>query len=192
MKTRGISHFNIAAPFYEHFIPPNLSDTLLRLLALEDGQWVLDAAGGTGRIGSLLGGRGRRVVVVDLAMKMLLQAHSKDGLLTAQVSTNQLPLAANCFDRILVVDALHHIQAQSATVRELWRVLKPGGRLVIEEPDIQRWTIKVLWFAEKLAGMYSHFLAPGEIMQLFHGVPSQLSSEQQDHTFWLVAEKPLD
>jgi len=41
------------------------------------------------------------------------------------------------FDRVLMVDALHHVVNQAETICELYRVLKPGGRLVIEEPDLR-------------------------------------------------------
>ena len=47
-----------------------------------------------------------------------------------------------------MVDALHHVADQEATIRELWRLLKPGGRIIIEEPDIRRFEVKLLALIE--------------------------------------------
>ena len=49
----------------------------------------------------------------------------------------------------------------------MFRVLKPGGLLVIEEPDIRTFGVKLIAIAEKLLLMRSHFLAPEEITNLF-------------------------
>ena len=59
-----------------------------------------------------------------------------------------------------MVDALHHVIHQGQTAREMYRVLKPGGRIVIEEPDIRKFGVKLIAVAEKLLLMRSHFLSP--------------------------------
>ncbi|OQY37129.1 MAG: hypothetical protein B6243_01300, partial [Anaerolineaceae bacterium 4572_5.2] len=65
----------------------------------------------------------------------------------------RFPFPDNSFDRALVVDALHHFHNQEQAIAELVRVLKKGGRLVIEEPDIHRFAIKLVALAEKAALM---------------------------------------
>ena len=59
-----------------------------------------------------------------------------------------------------MVDALHHVINHGQTAREMYRVLKPGGRIVIEEPDIRSFYVKLIAVAEKLLLMRSHFLSP--------------------------------
>ncbi len=86
-----------------------------------------------------------------------------------------------------MVDALHHVIDQSHSVREMFRVLKPGGVLIIEEPDIRTFGVKLIAIAEKLLLMRSHFLAPDEIMDLFSSGEKQIKAE--DGTAWIIIKK---
>jgi SAM-dependent methyltransferase len=54
---------------------------------------------------------------------------------TALVFDEELPLADNSIDRIIMVHALEHAQDPSETLKEAWRVLAPSGRLVIIVPN---------------------------------------------------------
>ncbi len=65
-----------------------------------------------------------------------------------------------------MVDALHHIIDHRQTIQDLWRVLAPGGILIIEEPDIRLFGVKLLALAEKLALFRSHFLSSSTIAGL--------------------------
>ena len=42
-----------------------------------------------------------------------------------------LPLPDDSFDRVLMIHALEHSEARTAMMREIWRVLTPGGRLLV-------------------------------------------------------------
>ncbi|NDF11354.1 MAG: methyltransferase domain-containing protein [Proteobacteria bacterium] len=54
---------------------------------------------------------------------------------TAEIATNELPLADCSVDRLLVVHALEASERPSQMLRELWRVLKPGGRMLVIVPN---------------------------------------------------------
>ena len=41
------------------------------------------------------------------------------------------------FERVIMVDALHHVYNHARAAAELWRFVKPGGRIVIEEENRQ-------------------------------------------------------
>ncbi len=54
---------------------------------------------------------------------------------TALVFDEELPLFDSSIDRILMVHALEHAESPHETLKEVWRVLAPGGRLVIVAPN---------------------------------------------------------
>ena len=54
---------------------------------------------------------------------------------TALVYPEQLPLADSSLDRILMIHLLEHAENPSETLNEVWRVLAPGGRLLLVVPN---------------------------------------------------------
>ncbi|WP_316863076.1 class I SAM-dependent methyltransferase [uncultured Cohaesibacter sp.] len=60
---------------------------------------------------------------------------SNGSSLTALVECNQLPLADASIDRIVLVHMLELVDNPAEHLREIWRVLTPGGRLLIVVPN---------------------------------------------------------
>jgi demethylmenaquinone methyltransferase/2-methoxy-6-polyprenyl-1,4-benzoquinol methylase len=120
---------------------------------------------------------------------MLQEANKKEGLNPVCSHTELLPFPAGYFDRVIMVDALHHVCDQKETARELWRVLKPGGLIIIEEPDIRNLSVKLVALGEKVAFMRSHFLAPAEIVALFDGDPGEIDVNLDRYIARVVIKK---
>jgi len=183
-------HFDIIAPIYDRVIHKLDLNRLIHLLKLPTGGCLLDAGGGTGRVSSRLRSLVDEVVVCDLSLFMLRQAKNKGRLLTVRTHVEQLPFPDESFERIVVVDALHHFCDQRESIQELLRVLKTGGRLVIEEPNIDNFIIKLLALAEKLAFMRSRFCSSHEIVRMItdRGCNARVESDGR-FFFWVVVEK---
>jgi ubiquinone/menaquinone biosynthesis C-methylase UbiE len=162
-------HFDWIAPFYDRVFGAATHDALFAHLAIEPGQTVLDIGGGTGRVAQRLTDTDAQIIVVDPSPQMLAHAHAKQ-LPGVRGLAEGLPFATASIDRILVVEAFHHFADQPLAARELVRVLRLGGRLVIEEPDIRHLSVKGIALAEKLALMQSHFYSPPALAELFAAV----------------------
>ena len=185
----GLDHFGLLAPYYERFIKPKPPEKLWEIAKMPTDGALLDIGGGTGRIAQFMRTKASQVVVADLSLDMLHQARDKGGLDTTCAISEQLPFRAETFDRVLMVDALHHVYDQKRTIDELWRVLKPGGRLVIEEPDLNTFAVKLVAIAEKIALMRSHFLAPNAIIALFDEHTQGARYIKDGHTAWVIVDK---
>jgi ubiquinone/menaquinone biosynthesis C-methylase UbiE len=184
-----LDHFSLIAPYYDRWFQTTKPDKLLALLDLQPAGIVLDAGGGTGRVSEMLHGKAAAFVVADVSHGMLLQAQSKAGLSPVCAKTERLPFANGQFERIMMVDVLHHVQNHRHTINELWRVLKEDGRIVIEEPDIRRLPIKLVAIFEKMALMRSHFLDCDSIARLFVFPQASVKIETELNTIWVIIDK---
>ncbi|MBE0697251.1 MAG: class I SAM-dependent methyltransferase [Anaerolineaceae bacterium] len=184
-----LDHFSLLAPFYESIIRPKNPEKIGALAHLPAGGIVLDAGGGTGRVAQYFRARAAQILVADESLQMLREAQKKDGLQPVVSYAEDLPFQDGSFDCVIMVDALHHVADQRKTTDELWRILKPGGCLIIEEPNIHLTRVKFIALAEKLMLMRSHFLTPQQIIALFQGKPAVTRLELEDAFAWVIVEK---
>lgn len=186
-----LDHFDLLAPLYEKIIPSSGMDVLQSLLNLPVEGLLLDAAGGTGRaskdFGQLTGG----IVVCDSSLQMLRQACCKNNVLTVRAELEDIPFPSNLFDRIALVDAFHHLRDQEKSLKELLRILKPGGRMVIEEPDIGNAVTKTVAVMERIFLFRSKFIKPAVMVQMVKssGATAEIVSKGGLRV-WIVVDKP--
>lgn len=178
-------HFDVIAPIYSR-VTYSALEKMRELAGLPIKGRLLDIGGGTGRVSSALLDDVDEVVIADVSMGMLRQTH-RPTLKPVCSHSESLPFADGFFERVIMVDALHHVIDQPASAKEMLRVLKPGGRIIIEEPDINTFAVKLIALAEKLLLMRSHFLSPVKIASLFPDGSTNIISE--DSSAWVIISK---
>jgi demethylmenaquinone methyltransferase/2-methoxy-6-polyprenyl-1,4-benzoquinol methylase len=180
-------HFAAIAPLYARVTYSKVA-VMRELADLPVSGRLLDVGGGTGRVASALRDLVDEVVVADVSFGMLKES-SRSLLDPICGGSESLPFADNSFERVIMVDALHHVIHHADSAREMFRVLKPGGVLVIEEPDIRTFGVKLIALAEKLLLMRSHFLTPDQIVKLFPDGEKTVSAK--DGNAWVVIKKQV-
>ena len=186
---KNLDHFNLISPIYDRVFGRRVDQEIVTLMDLEPDQNLLDVGGGTGRVSILFKDICENLVVADSARKMLQQAKNKN-LDCIQSHSEKLPLPNGSFHRVIIVDAFHHVLNQRQTLSEMWRVLKPGGKMVIEEPDIKNFYVKLIAIGEKLLFMRSRFRSPKKILEMcqFNDVASR-EVNRNDGIAWIMITK---
>jgi malonyl-CoA O-methyltransferase len=139
-----IRHFNEAAADEEHFpstIDPRIYHVQLILEYFADlsGKRVLDLGCGKCRFARVLGERfpESRIVAFDLAEAMLRYVPA--GIGPCAGSMTALPFQSESFDCAYATESLEHAVDIEAAISELCRVVKPGGRIVIIDKNVEQW-----------------------------------------------------
>ena len=138
-----IDHFGILAPLYDRVFKQVDVEMWKNLLNLSGKGLLLDIGGGTGRVSSGLSQYVRKIIVLDESIEMLAEAVKKPGLSGLMARAEKLPIEGNTVNFIIMIDAFHHLRDQLTTLEEVVRVLKPGGKIIIEEPDIDLFGVKL-------------------------------------------------
>jgi demethylmenaquinone methyltransferase / 2-methoxy-6-polyprenyl-1,4-benzoquinol methylase len=106
------------------------------------GERVLDLAAGTGTSSQPFADRGAHVVPCDFSLGMLeVGKRSRPRLPFAAGDGTRLPFATGAFDAVTISFGLRNVVDPDAGLRELRRVTRPGGRLVVCEFSHPTWPV---------------------------------------------------
>lgn len=144
-QTFGKAYGGTAPENYERYFVPHiaapLAEDLLETAALRPGERVLDVACGTGIVARLARqriGDGGSLAGLDPNPGMLAVARSlaspKPAIDWHEASAEAIPLADGAFDVALCQLGLQFMTNKLGALREMRRVLAPGGRLVLNVP----------------------------------------------------------
>lgn len=115
----------------------------IELASIRNDQSVLDLAAGTGdlslKIAPLMGEKGRLIVtdinesMLPIARKRMIDRGWVENIFYIQVNAEAIPFNDNTFDCVTIGFGLRNVTHKEQALKEIYRVLKPGGKLVILE-----------------------------------------------------------
>jgi SAM-dependent methyltransferase len=156
--------------------------SVLELLAPTAGGLYLDVGGGTGAAARALGTVGREcaagepvAVVLDRSVTMTREARRR-GTISVAGAAEALPFADSCFDGAWSDRTFQHLADPGRGLAELLRVTRPGGRIVIVDPDYDTQVVDVAdreLARRVLRFRADHLLRSGSIA---HRVPGLLAA----------------
>jgi len=184
----GLDHFGLLAPWYDRIISYKEDEELLKWIELPFSGNLLDIGGGTGRVAISMINKVDNLEIVDVSYGMVKMAKKKGFSATCALG-EVLPYPGESFERALIVDAIHHCSNQEGVIKDVWRILKPGGFLVIVEPNYEHMAGKIIRVFEKLLVMNSKFLSDNEIVSLFLDYSEDIKIKHVDGNSWFKVKK---
>lgn len=121
-------------------------------------QWVLDAAGGESPLQNMLSPLCRYINIDIVPIK-----NDNKNVLKMQGDIRSLPFLDNSFERVICSSVLEHVVDPIKAVKELWRVLSPGGKLIItlDVASYSRWNHTIDYdIAKEIVGLFNLQLPP--------------------------------
>lgn len=116
----------------KHFFVSQFGIDVVKLLAPQNGEYILDLGCGTGYLTHNIAISGAEVIGVDNALNMIEQARKNYPNLKFEVADGTDLRFTEQFDAIFSNAVLHWIKEPEKVISGIWRGLKPGGRFVAE------------------------------------------------------------
>lgn len=143
-KNRDASSYDLLTDEFDRFtnrLSRPLATRMISLAGLQPSDRVLDIGTGTGIValqGAQIIGPDGKILGIDLSDGMLaavkakvMQAGLSDRVELRKMDAEALDLADQSFDVVLSLFALYHFPNPLVALKEMFRVLRPGGRLII-------------------------------------------------------------
>lgn len=165
----------------DHSIKPiateGMHEKALELALKLPGSIFLDAPTGHGALTQKLLDAGKQVTAVDIDIDKFMadRSHSHLKLMRLDLNEARFPFQDGQFDVVVSVEGIEHLEGQWSFIRNLCRVLKPGGHMILTTPNILNFRSRLRYFME---GRYEHFRRPlvigkswGHDLQNYHISP---------------------
>lgn len=127
---------------------------------------LLDCGAGTGAFAKEMQSKTELVAMDDHEEALHVLRARLPSSSVAEGSCTSIPFEDNCFDALTALDVLEHIPADHQAAREMVRVLKPGGAIIITVP-----AMKCLWSDWDVSLHHQRRYSKSELLDLFCDLP---------------------
>jgi 2-polyprenyl-6-hydroxyphenyl methylase/3-demethylubiquinone-9 3-methyltransferase len=158
------------------------------------GQLVLDAGCGVGGVTRALVAKGARVVALDIGPQLAAATRARCGCAAVIGTLSASGFASNAFDAVVSSEAVEHTPDPERSVLELYRLVRPGGSLVLSLPN-RLWQGPVR--AASALGLrpydgYENFMWPARLRRVLESAGADIVEHRGIHLwpFQLKALRP--
>jgi SAM-dependent methyltransferase len=75
-----------------------------------------------------------------------------------------LPFEDNCFDKVIILNQFHYTNNQNKALKEIYRVLKLKGDVILQEPNLDKLKVKLKYFKHRVCGERIKYYSSQEII----------------------------
>lgn len=140
-------------------------ELVLDLLKLQGNEYIVDLGGGTGHYSVLLSPYCREATVVDESAAMLARIQHLGNVKVVRADIADTGLASQSFDAALLLDVIHHVDDQDKALSEAYRLVKPGGRLLLLDFDAASFRTRLLGAFEKMLFRHVSYRTPSAMTE---------------------------
>jgi SAM-dependent methyltransferase len=145
---------------------------------------VLEVGAGEGELAAALVEQGYDVVAID---------PESEGPPVVAVPLHELDAPDASFDAAVAVVSLHHVEPLVESCRRLAEVIRPGGTLVVDEFDVDRYDERAArwWLEQRAADGHEHERGPGEMVAELRAHLHSLDGVREALAPWFSLEEPV-
>ena len=187
-----MTFFDVIAPVYDWLAigKKKTASRIQKLVTFSVSDRIADIGGGTGTIAQLIAPQVKEVTVIDSSARMIRECTKKKGLRCVVGDAHNVAFPDAYFDKIIMVDAFHHLHDQRRALQEARRVLKKQGMLIIEEFNPQRLGGLYVVLLEKVLCLGSTFYEPKKLDAFLRQEQFQTSIyESKNKEYYIIAKK---
>lgn len=154
---------------YDNFINLfnlNKMDEIKDILDLCGNEVIVDMGGGTGKLAKYLSENCHIIYVLDESEGMLSNVNENEKVVTMVGDALDTSFDSNSIDIVIVSDMLHHIKHQEKLIKEICRILKKDGKILIMEFEKKHIKIQMLRIFEYILFGKLYFLSREEVVNL--------------------------
>jgi SAM-dependent methyltransferase len=171
--------------------PPDAVAHVVSALRLGPGVRLLDAGAGTGKLSRLVAASGAVVFAADPADAMIRRVAGLPGVVPLRAVAEALPFRDGALDAAAAASAFHWFDGPAA-LRELRRVLRPGGRLALlwnVRDDAEPWVARLSGIVNRREGRTPRYRT-GEWRAAFDAAPGIFAPIDEAHLRHVHALSP--
>ena len=102
-----------------------------------------------------------------------------------------MPFNDNYFDKIIVLDYLNHTADCNKSVKEIKRVLKHNGEVIVEDLNLKDLRVKLQYLKHRIIGNTIHYNYPSQIQKIFNGCDFKGSLKEIENKRYIYIGKKI-